>query len=97
MDDCFTGLRREADEVVTEVLDPAAAVGLRLRTSSPEVKAVQVFAPADQAFVVVEPQFNLAEPYADIWPPGTDTGMARLPPGGRLTYEVRLEAFAVGT
>ncbi|WP_374472565.1 aldose 1-epimerase [Phenylobacterium sp.] len=97
LDDCFTGLRREAGQAVVEVLDPAAGVGLRISTPTPEVKAVQVYAPPEKPFVVVEPQFNLAEPYADIWPPGADTGMARIPPGGRLAYEVRLEAFALGT
>jgi galactose mutarotase-like enzyme len=97
LDDCFTQLQREAGEVRVEVVDPAAGVGLRLSSPTPEVQAVQVFAPPNSPFVVVEPQFNLAEPYADIWPPGTDTGMARIAPGGQLTYEVRLEAFAVGT
>jgi len=82
---------------VVEVLDPAAGIGLRVASPTPEVKAVQVYAPPDKPFVVVEPQFNLAEPFADIWPPGTDTGMARLEPGAELSYEVRLEAFALGT
>ncbi|HEY8614747.1 aldose 1-epimerase [Phenylobacterium sp.] len=97
LDDCFTALRREAGEVVVELRDPAASVGVRIRTSTPQVKAVQVYAPPGQPFVVVEPQFNLAEPYADIWPAGVDTGMAQLQPGENLSYEVRLEAFAVGT
>jgi galactose mutarotase-like enzyme len=97
LDDCFTGLRREGGLAVVEVLDPAAGFGLRISSPTPEVKAVQVYAPPDKPFVVVEPQFNLAEPYSGLWPPGTDTGMARLPPGGHLTYEVRVDAFAVGT
>lgn len=97
LDDCFTALRRQDGAVVTEVIDPAAGVGLRLSTETPEVKAVQVYAPPDKPFVVVEPQFNLADPYAETWPEGTDTGMARLPVGGRVAYEVRLEAFTLGT
>ena len=53
-------------------------------TGSPAVKAIQVYAPTDQAFVVVEPQFNLADPYGAGWPPGLDTGMARVTPAGRI-------------
>lgn len=97
LDDCFTDLVREDGRTVVEVLDPAAGIGLRIASPTPEVKAVQVYAPPDKPFVVVEPQFNLAEPFSDIWPPGVDTGMARLAPGAELAYEVRLEAFALGT
>jgi hypothetical protein len=78
------------------VIDPAAGLGYRVSSPSPAVKAIQVFAPADQAFVVVEPQFNLADPYGAAWG-GTDTGMVRLPPGAAIDYEARLEAFTVGT
>ena len=60
------------------------------------MKAVQIYAPPDQAFVVVEPQFNLADPYSDVWPAGTDTGMARLLPGAELAYEARVEPFQIG-
>jgi aldose 1-epimerase len=97
LDDCFTQLRREDGRTVVEVLDPAGGLGLRIASSSPHVRAVQVYAPPDQDFVVVEPQFNLTDPYGAEWPPGTDTGMALAPPGGSVTYEVRVDAFAVGT
>lgn len=97
LDDCFTGLRREDGQAVVEVRDPAAGVGLRLASRSPHVKAIQVFAPPDKPFVVVEPQFNLADPFGAVWPREVDTGMARLQPGEQLSYDVRLSAFAVGT
>jgi galactose mutarotase-like enzyme len=96
LDDCFTDLRRRDGELVVEVRDPAAGLGLRVVTPTPQVKAAQIYAPPDQAFVVVEPQFNLADPYGAEWPAGVDTGMATLPAGASLAYEVRLEAFAVG-
>ncbi|MDB5448454.1 MAG: putative galactose mutarotase [Phenylobacterium sp.] len=96
LDDCFTDLVREAGRAVVEILDPAAAVGLRISSPTPQVKAVQVYAPPDKPFVVVEPQFNLADPYSDVWPGGRDTGMARLEPGESLTYAVRVEPFALG-
>ena len=93
LDDCFTDLPRPDGRVTVEVADPAAALGWRISTPTPQVKAVQVYAPPDQAFVVVEPQFNLADPYSDRWPKGVDTGMARLAPGESLAYEVRVEPF----
>lgn len=96
LDDCFTGLARQDGQVVVEVLDPAAGVGLRLASDSPHVKAVQVYAPPEKPFVVVEPQFNLADPFGAVWSPGVDTGMARLQPGASLTYDCRVTAFAVG-
>jgi galactose mutarotase-like enzyme len=97
LDDCFTDLAREDGEVVVEVLDPAAGVGLRITSPTPQVKAVQVYAPPDKAFVVVEPQFNLADPFSPVWPVGVDTGVAVLKPGEELPYEVRVAAFALGT
>ena len=95
LDDCFTGLPREDGAAEAKILDPAAGLGLRIASPSPAVKAIQVYAPADQAFVVVEPQFNLADPYGACWPPGLDTGMARVTPGGRIAYRAEVEAFAL--
>jgi galactose mutarotase-like enzyme len=97
LDDCFTDLVREGGQAVVEVRDPAAGVGLRIASPTPQVKAVQVYAPPDKAFVVVEPQFNLADPYGAVWPAGADTGMACLQPRESLTYSVRTSAFALGT
>jgi galactose mutarotase-like enzyme len=93
LDDCFTGLAREDGQVVVELIDPAAGLGLRITSPTPQVKAVQVYAPPDQAFVAIEPQFNLADPYNDIWPAGVDTGMAQIAPGRAVTYQVRVEPF----
>jgi aldose 1-epimerase len=96
LDDCFTGLERRQGEVVVEILDPAADLGLRISSPSPGVKAVQVYAPRDQAFVVVEPQFNLADPCSDVWPRSLDTGLAWVAPGEHAAYEVRIDPFQMG-
>jgi hypothetical protein len=69
---------------------------MRVISPSPAVKAVQVYAPPSQAFVVVEPQYNLADPFGAEWAAGADTGMARLAPGAATRYEASLSAFAVG-
>jgi aldose 1-epimerase len=94
LDDCFTDLGGTA---LIEIEDPAAGYGLRIASPTPQVKAVQVFAPPDKAFVVVEPQFNLADPFGAVWPTDQDTGMAELQPGDELSYEISVSAFAVGT
>lgn len=94
LDDCFTGLAREDGRVVVELIDTGAQLGLRIASPTPAVKAVQVYAPPDQAFAAIEPQFNLADPFSEVWPPEIDTGMASLAPGESLAYEVRVEPFA---
>ena len=96
LDDCFTDLIREDGRAVVELRDPKAGVGIRATSPSPAVKAIQVYAPPSQAFVVVEPQFNLADPFGDEWPEGVDTGMARLRPGEVARYEASLSAFTLG-
>lgn len=91
LDDCFTDLVRNDDgEVVVEVADPAARYAVRVSSPSTNVMAVQTYAPLDQAFVVVEPQFNLADPYGAAWR-GRDTGMVVLAPGETTTYEARID------
>lgn len=94
LDDCFTDLERQGGVAAVEVRDPAAQVGLRVASPCPQVRAFQVYAPPDKPFVVVEPQFNLADPYGAEWA-GRDTGMAIVPPGGSTAYEARVTAFAL--
>jgi galactose mutarotase-like enzyme len=93
LDDCFVDLETAGGEVICEVIDPAAAYGLRVAAASPPVRAVQVYAPLDGAFMAVEPQLNWADPFGSQWGPGVDTGMALLAPGESVTYSVRLELF----
>jgi len=93
LDDCFVDLQKAGDgRVVAEIVDPEARYGLRVIGLSPEISAFQVYAPVDQAFVALEPQFNWADPYSPIWG-GKDTGMVVLKPGDSVEYAVRLEVF----
>jgi len=96
LDDCFTDLTREGGSAVAELRDPAAGLGLRIASPTRQVKAIQVYAPPAEAFVAVEPQFNLADPFGEAWPKGADTGMARLAPGARVVLEISVEPFALG-
>jgi hypothetical protein len=94
LDDCFVDLERTAEgQVKAEVVDPAAAYGLRVVAASPLIRAIQVFAPPDRQVVVLEPQLNRADPFGAQWGPDADTGMAILAPGESAVYSVRLELF----
>ena len=94
LDDCFVELE---EGVAAEIVDPEASYGLRIAGTSPAIKAIQVYAPPDQAFVALEPQLNRADPFGAQWGPdaGTErgTGMAILAPGESAIYSVRLELF----
>jgi galactose mutarotase-like enzyme len=93
LDDCFVDLEAPAGEVTAEVADPASGYGLRVVAAAPPVRAIQVYAPPDKPFIVVEPQSNWADPFGEQWGPDVDTGMARLAPGESVTYQARLELF----
>lgn len=93
LDDCFLKLKRDkAGTASVDIMDYAARYGLRIVVLSPEIKAIQVYAPVDKNFIAIEPQFNLADPYGKEWGK-TDTGMAKLKPGQSVTWKVRLELF----
>jgi aldose 1-epimerase len=93
LDDCFVDLEAPAGEVTAEVADPASGYGVRVVAAAPPVRAIQVYAPPDKPFIVVEPQFNWADPFGEQWGPDVDTGMAKLAPGESVTYQARLELF----
>lgn len=94
LDDCFTDLERSADgTVVCSIADPAAGFGLRVIGESPAISAVQVYAPPNEAYVALEPQFNLADPFGAEWAPAVNTGMVLLAPGASVEYRVALELF----
>ncbi|MEO7142047.1 MAG: aldose 1-epimerase, partial [Bryobacteraceae bacterium] len=94
LDDSFTDLQKQPNgDTVIEVIDPAAKYGVRITAHSKQVRAVQVYAPPDKNFVVVEPQFNLGDPFSKVWPKNVDTGMVKLAPGESVTYSVTVELF----
>lgn len=95
LDDCFTDLQREGGLALAEIRDPAAGVGLTIVSPSPQVRAFQIYTPPDQGFIVVEPQFNLADPFGAEWR-GRDTGMVTVLPGACVVYEARVTAFSLG-
>lgn len=93
LDDNWTHLKKNArGEAVAEIIDPAAHYGLRIITVSPQISAIQVYAPPEKNFIAIEPQFNLNDPFGKEWK-HIETGMVTLRPGASVTWKVRLELF----
>lgn len=95
LDDNFPNPKRDANgNVVVEITDPAAKYGLRITSPSPEVSAIQIYAPVDKPFIAIEPQFNLNDPFIKAW--GKKNGMVMLKPGESVTWRMKLELFIPG-
>ena len=93
LDDAFVDLSKDDQgRLAIQLIDQAARYGLRVMGLSKEINAVQVYSPADKAFVAIEPQFNYADPFNPVWK-GKDTGMVTLKPGQSVTYAVELKLF----
>ena len=83
---------REYGIVTTEVVDPSAHYGVKIIGLSPEIKAIQVYAPPAKNFVAVEDQYNFGNPFGKEWG-STDTGMVTLKSGQNTKWHVRLKVF----
>jgi galactose mutarotase-like enzyme len=93
LDDNWTNLKKASDgSSYSEIIDPAANYGIRIVALSRHVNTVQVYAPIDQKFIALEPQFNYNDPFGKEWG-NRDTGMVTLLPGQSVTWKVKLELF----
>jgi galactose mutarotase-like enzyme len=82
-----------ADKAVTvKVIDPAARYGIDIIGLSPEIRAIQMYAPPAKQFVAIEHQYNFGDPFGKEWGK-TDTGMVTLKPGQSTRWHVRLHVF----
>lgn len=94
LDDCFVGLEKTKEgHTVAEIVDAAGCYGLRVTAISREVSAIQVYSLPGEPYIVLEPQFNWADPYGAQWPHGSDTGMVLLEPNEQVVYSTQLELF----
>jgi galactose mutarotase-like enzyme len=93
LDDNWTDLNRDPSGAATTLMiDPSGHLGLRLAALSPEVSAIQVYAPRDKSFVAIEDQFNLNDPFGKEWK-GRPNGMVELSPGESVTWKQSLKLF----
>ncbi len=91
-DENYSHLDWKNGAATVEVIDPAAHYGVRVEGLSPEIKAIQIYAPPTKEFVAVEHQPNFGDPFGKEWGK-TDTGMITLKPGESTKWHVRLKVF----
>ncbi len=93
VNDAFVNLQRDArGYVVSRITDPKENLGLQVSALTPLVKTILIYAPLTQPLIVLEPQFNNGDPFGNEWR-GKDNGMVTVPPGGTVTWRVRLTLF----
>jgi galactose mutarotase-like enzyme len=91
-DDNWNHLNWVDKTVTVKVIDPAAHYGVDIIGFSPEIKALQMYAPPTKQFVAIEHQYNFGDPFGKEWGK-TDTGMVTLKPGQSTKWHVRLHVF----
>lgn len=97
LDDTFVHLRPGLldNGPIAELRDPESNYGLRITALSSNIKAMHVYAPANAAFISIDPQFNYEDPFGREWPKDEDTGMVILQPGQTVQWKIRLEVFSL--
>jgi aldose 1-epimerase len=91
-DDCYTDLRRDAaGEVVARMIDPSARYHLRITGSSAAINSIQLYAPPEHDYIVLEHQYNRPDPFGSEWRDSQLGDMVILEPGGTTVFNVRLE------
>ncbi len=91
-DDNWNHLDWTGKAVTVRVMDLAAKYGVDITGLSPEIKAIQMYAPPTAKFVAIEHQYNFGDPFGKEWG-DTDTGMVTLKPGQSTTWHVRLHVY----
>ena len=91
-DDNWSHLDWKDGAATVEVIDPAAKYGVKIQGLSPQIKAIQVYAPVAKQFVAVEHQYNFGDPFGKEWGK-IDTGMVTLKPGESTKWHVRIKVF----
>ena len=91
-DDNWNHIEWENKTATVQVIDPAAKYGVSIEGLSPEIKAIQMFAPPTAKFVAIEHQYNFGDPFGKVWG-DTNTGMVTLKPGQTTKWHVRLHVF----
>lgn len=84
-----------ADHALTvQLTDPKAHYGVDIIGLSPQISAIQAYAPPTKQFVAIEHQFNYGDPFGKEWG-STNTGMVTLKPGESTKWHVRLKVFSM--
>lgn len=91
-DDNWNHIEWQKHTATVKIVDPAAHYGVDIIGMSPEIRAIQMYAPPTAKFVAIEHQYNFGDPFGKEWG-STDTGMVTLKPGQSTTWHVRVHVF----
>ena len=91
-DDNWNHLQWNKGAATVRIIDPAAHYGMEVIGLSPDIKAIQMYAPPTSQFVAIEHQYNFGDPFGKEWG-STNTGMVTLKPGASTMWHVRLHVF----
>jgi galactose mutarotase-like enzyme len=91
-DDNWNHLQWTKGEATVRIIDPAAHYGMEVSGLSPDIKAIQMYAPPTAQFVAIEHQYNFGDPFGKEWG-STNTGMVTLKPGATTRWHVRLHVL----
>ena len=99
LDDSFVHLQASLldNGPVVEIRDTIANFGLRMTVLTSTIKAIRVYAPANEPTISIAPQFNYDDPFGREWPKSENTGMEVLQPGQSVEWKVRLELFQLNS
>jgi len=97
-DDNWNHIQWANKAATVRVIDPAAKYGISIEGLSPEIKAIQMYAPPTAHFVAIEHQYNFGDPFGKEWDENKernkiDTGMVTIKPGQTTKWHVRLHVF----
>jgi len=93
-DDNWNNLTWVNKAATVSIIDPAAHYAVHIEGLSPEIKAIQMYAPPTAKFVAIEHQYNFGDPFGREWG-DRDTGMVTLKPGQSTEWHVRVKVFAM--
>ncbi|MGA7156802.1 MAG: aldose 1-epimerase [Acidobacteriaceae bacterium] len=81
---------------VAELTDPAYNLKMSLIPLTPDITSMKVISPAEKAWVTIEPNTNLDDPFGPEWDNPENAGMITLAPGAVIRWKVRLEISQLG-
>jgi galactose mutarotase-like enzyme len=84
--------KNQVKEATVTIVDPAAHYGVDIIGLSPDIRAIQMYAPPTAQFVAIEHQYNFGDPFGKEWG-SANTGMVTLKPGETTRWHVRLKVF----
>jgi len=98
LDDCFVDFFTEGNDLAPHIEMIYSHFGMRMTLHSPEIKAIQIYAPLTENCLALEPQYNFADALnTKTWPNRTESGMVYLQPNESTEYRITLEVFECST